>query len=223
MNSEFWLKKWNKNEIAFHQETVNSKLIDFIQNRICIQPRLALVPLCGKTLDMLYLQQQGFEVWGVELSEKAIRDFLNENSLEQFRVDRWKSFKRFRCSNGITLLCGDFFKLSKEDLSTKGPVLCFDRASLIALPAKQRRPYADHLKKILPPKSELFTIVIEYPQREMDGPPFSVTLEELKDLFSENFKIKKTHQVEIKKEKRGDKFQDLSFFIESSFQLTSKV
>lgn len=39
------------------------------------------VPLCGKSLDMIWLAQQGHEVIGVELSPVAVEDFFRENGL----------------------------------------------------------------------------------------------------------------------------------------------
>ena len=39
------------------------------------------VPLCGKTLDMVWLCQQGHTVVGCELSEIAALDFFKENSI----------------------------------------------------------------------------------------------------------------------------------------------
>ena len=35
-----------------------------------------LVPLCGKSLDMLWLAERGFQVTGIEISELAVQDFF---------------------------------------------------------------------------------------------------------------------------------------------------
>ncbi len=43
-------------------------------------PRV-FVPLCGKSIDMLWLVQQGFAVTGCEISELAVEQFFTENSI----------------------------------------------------------------------------------------------------------------------------------------------
>ena len=39
------------------------------------------VPLCGKSLDMVWLLEQGFSVTGCEISELAVQQFFTENSI----------------------------------------------------------------------------------------------------------------------------------------------
>lgn len=72
MDADFWLDKWAREEIGFHQADYNPHLV-------AQWPRLAVppggrifVPLCGKTHDIEWLWQQGYWVLGVELSEAAI-------------------------------------------------------------------------------------------------------------------------------------------------------
>ena len=50
-----------------------------------------LVPLCGKSLDMIWLAQQGHRVIGVELSDVAVESFFSENGLEAQWQERWFS------------------------------------------------------------------------------------------------------------------------------------
>lgn len=44
-------------------------------------PLSVLVTLCGKTLDLLWLCEQGHEVTGVELVEVAAKEFFEENNV----------------------------------------------------------------------------------------------------------------------------------------------
>ncbi|MFO1505908.1 MAG: hypothetical protein U1F23_02325 [Lysobacterales bacterium] len=46
-----------------------------------------LVPLCGKTLDMLWLAEQGLHVLGVDLAPLAIESFLHERP--RGAAERW--------------------------------------------------------------------------------------------------------------------------------------
>ena len=40
------------------------------------------VPLCGKSVDMLWFAKQGLDVIGIELSEIAVTQFFAENDLQ---------------------------------------------------------------------------------------------------------------------------------------------
>jgi thiopurine S-methyltransferase len=77
MKPQFWIEKWQAGQIGFHQSEVHSFLVEFF-------PKMALggkvlVPLCGKSLDMVWLAQQGCQVVGVELSSLACEAFFAEN------------------------------------------------------------------------------------------------------------------------------------------------
>ena len=103
-----------------------------------------LVPLSGKSLDMLWLADAGYHVIGVEISDLACRDFFVENELVYRRIEE-ERFIKYSGEN-ITLLCGDFFDLAREDLhETK---LVYDRAALIALPKTMRQKYVAHLTNV---------------------------------------------------------------------------
>ena len=77
----FWHERWQKKETGFHQPAVN----DLLQ---LYWPRLGLeagsevfVPLCGRSLDMVWLADQGHRVIGAELSQIAIDEFFAERGL----------------------------------------------------------------------------------------------------------------------------------------------
>ena len=40
-----------------------------------------LVTMCGKSVDMIWLCERGFSVTGVELTEKAVKEFFEDNSI----------------------------------------------------------------------------------------------------------------------------------------------
>ena len=82
----------------------------------------------------------------------------------------------------MRLLCGDFFQLTPADLGAIAAV--YDRASLIALPPGMRPHYVEKLTGILPAQVEMLLVTMEYPPGPMQGPPFSVTGEEVRALLS---------------------------------------
>lgn len=182
MEPDFWHARWQQNQIGFHQGQVNPYLQQHWQALAVPSPARVLVPLCGKSLDLLWLRQQGYSVEGIELSELAIRAFLEENGIEatprkhgDFLV--WES-------DGLRLWCGDFFRLDTNMLGSVQAI--YDRAALIALPAPMRSQYVDHLQKLAGTVPH-FLVTLEYPQAKMDGPPFSVDEAEVHNLFESRY------------------------------------
>jgi len=169
---------------GFHQDKVNSRLMKH-WGKMNINSGRVFVPLCGKSIDMAWIAQSGFNVLGIEFSEIACRDFFEEKCLtfEESADSRFRYFKGV----DIELWQGDFFSLLPEDLAGVGVV--YDRASLIALPAPMRIDYANHLANILQPESKIFLISMDYDEWKMKGPPFSVAEEEVNKLFSKEFSI----------------------------------
>lgn len=190
MQAEFWHKMWDSGVVGFHQTEINA----FLQqhwNRLGLKgDETVLVPLCGKSLDMLWLKQQGHEVLGVELSQKALDEFLSENHIEAQPVEH----ERF-CGyelGAMTLLCGDFFDLSQVDCTAVKAV--YDRAAIVALPKSMRQAYVAHLQKILPEGAVCLMVTMEYDESKLSGPPFSVPEKEVCELFSACSEVKKVSE-----------------------------
>ncbi len=192
MEPEFWHKRWSTNQVGFHLPEVNPYLQRFWSQLGVEQGSRVLVPLCGKTLDLLWLAQQGYSVLGVELSEKAAADFFLEHQLEP-SVSEEGAFKVFRAAD-IEIRCGDFFALSPEDVSDCTAL--YDRAALIALPGPMRERYAAHLQKILPQCVGLL-ITLDYSQDEMPGPPFSVGDDEVQRLLGEVWRLEVLQEQDV--------------------------
>jgi thiopurine S-methyltransferase len=218
MDPEFWHRRWRKNEIAFHQQEINTHLQQF-WNRLGLQPGdRVFVPLCGKSLDMLWLAGQGQPVLGVEISQVAVESFFRENDLNP-QIRQANSFQIWEAEL-ITLLCGDFFALTRADLATVAGV--YDRASLIALPPAMRQQYASQLLAILPPKVSVLLVTLEYPQETMQGPPFSVEEAEVRTLYENAYAVERLYVHDALPE--NPRFQDrLTRLEEKIYQLTPKI
>ena len=185
MEHEFWHERWDAGQIAFHQPHPNETLTALWQQLGAPADARVLVPLCGKSLDMIWLRQQGHDVVGVELSELAIDAFFEENKLTRNAAQRGPF--QSSSSQGLELLCGDFFALTPELM---GPIdVVYDRGALVALPADMRPDYAAHLARLLRPGTTILLLVVEYDQNEMGGPPFAVSSQMIDDYYSANFSI----------------------------------
>lgn len=180
MHQDFWQQRWARNEIGFHLKEVNPYLQRFWPTLNVAPGAQVLVPLCGKSLDMLWLASQGYRVLGVELAETAVQAFFTEQELVA-EIDQLGAFRRYR-AGAIELLCGDFFALTAADLSECRAL--YDRAALIALPAPMRERYIAHLSSILPSHCAGLLVTLDYPQEQMPGPPFAVSDVEVQQLLA---------------------------------------
>ena len=185
MEPSFWHQRWAENQIGFHQEKINSRLIRLWPLLDLAEGTGVFVPLCGKTLDMVWLAEQGHKVLGVELSESACEAFFHENGLpfDRHRGDRFVELAGER----IRLLAGDFFALTAADLA--GVTAFYDRAALVALPEPTRPRYAEHMDAVLPSHCQGLCISMSYDEAKMKGPPFSVTDHEVRQLFESAFDV----------------------------------
>jgi thiopurine S-methyltransferase len=215
MQSEFWLERWQRNEIGFHQQAFNAHLQDYWKHLRIPPESPVFVPLCGKSRDMLWLRAQGHPVVGVEISTLALRDFFVENSLtpqhsQRPPFDIWQA-------DGIELLCGDFFALTPADLV--GIAAVYDRASLIALPPPLRERYVTKLAGILPAQVEMLLVTMEYPQAQMQGPPFSVAEEEVRALYAQRYQVEALYTKDILAENPRFRERGLTHLAEKVYRL----
>ena len=218
MESDFWIERWKEKQIGFHQDEVNIHLQEFWPQLKISEGSTVFVPLCGKSSDMLWLRAQGYQVLGVELSPIAVREFFDENDLvptvtEEGKFERWES-------DGLVLLCGNFFDLTATDLIDFGGV--FDRASLIALPPEMRDDYAQHMACILPEATQILLITMEYPQEEMQGPPFSVHEPEVKSLYDRHYQASVLFDLNILAENPRFEDRGLTQLQEKVYRLIAK-
>jgi len=216
MEKDFWLERWERHEIGFHQDEVNPYLRQYWHELQTPNDGTVFVPLCGKSRDMLWLRKHGHPVLGVELSEIAVQAFFGENN---FIAQHSTQGKFDSCAaDGFRILCGDFFDLSKDDLAQVSAV--YDRASLVALPPEMREHYAQHLVDILPSGTKILLITFDYPQQEMSGPPFAVSIAEVEALYRDRAEIRLLAQEDILEQNPRFQQRGLSRLHENIFLLT---
>ncbi|MCB9062053.1 MAG: thiopurine S-methyltransferase [Halobacteriovoraceae bacterium] len=178
MKAEFWLNKWQNNEIGFHNESVNPALLKHFNILHMNTGDKIFVPLCGKTLDIKWFINKGIEVVGVELSEVAIEQLFKNLDIKP-TITNTQDFQKYQ-TNGLEIWVGDFFKLTQDHLGFINSV--YDRAALVALPFDMRSKYAAHLRKITNHAPQLL-VTLEFDQDKSPGPPFSISDNELKDHY----------------------------------------
>lgn len=185
MESDFWHERWQRGELGWHLDEFNPLLLRYWP-RLGVEPATQVfVPLCGKTRDLAWLVERGHPVLGVELSRLGVEAYFAEANQTPTVIDEGP-FRRYR-SGRLDVLCGDFFDL--EPWHVRGVGAVYDRGSLVALEPGLRQRYAAHFGTLFDVPVRSLVISFDYPQQEMDGPPFSVGTEQVERLFGATHRI----------------------------------
>lgn len=183
-----WQKMWDSDQIGFHQSSVHPDLMTYESEFLDKNCRVFL-PLCGKTLDLVYLADKGHEVFGCEFVQKACEDFFKEQSLEYETLSLPSGLTKFKAtSKKITLYCGDFFALKSEEIGKFNAV--WDRASLVAINPSQRIEYGKVMQDLMVPGGKYLLNSFIFTGENYRGPPHSVPREDIKSCFGSFCEIK---------------------------------
>lgn len=184
-DNHLWLKFWRDERTDFHQSAVNPLLSKFWSSLELAHGSRIFVPLCGKSLDMIWLALQGHEVIGVELSPVAVEDFFRENGLKP--VIRQMGQFTLWSDGKLNILCGDYFALTKADIGQIDTV--YDRSALTALPEKIRSLYVAQLRQLVPNTARIFLLTIEDAAENATMKQANGVDEEINTLYSGGFEI----------------------------------
>jgi thiopurine S-methyltransferase len=150
-----------------------------------------LVPLCGKSLDLLWLTERGLTVRGVEFVPEAVQEFFR--ALEQTpQVQEFRNAKRF-AHDGLSVFQADFFALSPQVLEPSAAV--YDRAALVAIAPQRRAEYFQKLHAFTQPGARL--LLLNFVHDMESGPPFSIPETELRDIADGAFTLVKHAERDI--------------------------
>ena len=185
MESLFWQERWRAGQIGFHQAAVEPKLAELFPALKLPAGASVFVPLCGKSLDLLWLTARGYHVTGVELSAIAVEAFCLENGIPA-RRSLGGGFESFG-TDRLTIHQGEFFALDRERLGRVAAI--YDRASLIAWPVELRPRYIEHLTHLTGAGTKTLLMTLEYPEHEIKGPPFSLPEGEVRELYGKDHRI----------------------------------
>ncbi|WP_333614421.1 thiopurine S-methyltransferase, partial [Psychrobacter sp.] len=136
----------------------------------------------------------GYDVVGVELVETAVQAFFVEQNITPTMTEFTSAtdnaiLKRYQgqlAGQTITLWAADIFALSATDIGEINAV--YDRAALIALPATMRADYSAQIVKLSNHAPQLL-ITLNYDQSKKDGPPFSISQQQLQQYYDADYKI----------------------------------
>ena len=196
MNPEFWQARWQEKRIGFNQSDVNPLLIKYFSELNLPVGSRIFVPLCGKSIDMVWLAHQGFDVVGIELVESAAQEFFIEQAISYTVIEHSKQTD-IKCYQGeiagrtIDLWVADIFTLSADDIGHVDAV--YDRAALIAMPAELRPQYSEKIRTLSCNASQLL-LTLNYDQNERAGPPFSISQEQVQQYYGNDYQMNKLEE-----------------------------
>lgn len=185
----FWVNKWDTKDTPWHQTTVNPRLVKYIglldggKKNVKI-----LVPLCGKTVDMKWLSEQGHRVVGVEASPLAIEEFFKEHSLE-YRTEMRNAIPVYLENSGrIIIYCCDIYDFHRTGEGSFDAV--WDRGSLGAINPGDRTRYLDLMSSLKTANSAHLIEIYDYDNSVYQDFPFSIPMSKLVELFGERYDAK---------------------------------
>ncbi len=193
MEPSFWHKKWASQQIGFHLDEVNPLLVKHWPSLELAKGSQVFVPLCGKSLDLCYLAEQGHDVIACELNQSAVEQFFSDNQLDVTVT----SIGEHQCyqTEQVSLYQGDIFSLPCQPLEKVSAF--YDRAALIAWPEDMRRQYAQQLANLIPAKSIGLLITLDYPQQALSGPPFAISHDWVMKYLGNNFEVTRLSCEEV--------------------------
>ncbi|EDV22806.1 uncharacterized protein TRIADDRAFT_58745 [Trichoplax adhaerens] len=175
-----WSQRWQNKIIGWHLSQVNPYLNEnyqvYLKNND--NPHSSIfVPLCGKSLDMIWLAQKGHQVVGVEVVEQPCHDFFKENEITYKVQDLQGVEGKILTSQdpkiNITIYNCDYFALTSSLLGFRFDSV-WDRAAFVAISPDLHSNYAKHLASLMAPSGRGLLIAVDYDINEHihPGPPF---------------------------------------------------
>jgi thiopurine S-methyltransferase len=213
---EFWHDRWRAGQLGFHQSTVDRNLRAYWPGLKLAPDCRVFIPLCGKSLDLLWLRARGHAVVGVELSAVALESFCMENGIPA-RRRLAGDFDVYQAER-LELFRGDYFVLTPELLGDVAAL--YDRAALISWPPDLRESYVTHVAALTRPGTQTLLITLEYNQDQLSGPPFSVSADEVTRLYARHHEIRRLGREEILANEPRLRSRGLTGLHEVCYQLT---
>lgn len=145
------------------------------------------VPLCGKSVDLLWLSNQSsVKIIGAEGVVNAIKEFETESRIKLHKIDN----DYVTDNDELCILLRNFFDAKSFDQNIVNCV--YDRASFVAIDPVDRTKYVETMKRVIDTNNPFnyILVVVEYDTNRVQGPPHSVTRIDIENLFGSFCAIK---------------------------------
>ncbi|NXA39036.1 TPMT methyltransferase, partial [Eudromia elegans] len=180
-----WLQKWESGRTGFHKEQGHPLLREYLDVLLSGRSGLRIFfPLCGKAVEMKWLAAMGHRVVGVEISERALREFFAEQGLpcREEPVAGVAGAKLLQSLDGtISLYCCSIYDVTSAIVGKFDGV--WDRGALVAVNPCDRQRYASLMISLMEKNSSYLLVTVLYDPNKYKGPPFYVPECEIRGLF----------------------------------------
>ncbi|XP_008297401.1 probable thiopurine S-methyltransferase [Stegastes partitus] len=218
-----WEERWHQDRTTFHQPHVHNLLENNIDKVLAGRSGVRFFfPLCGKAVDMKWLADRGHPVVGVEISEKAVRQFFEENNMTYTEepVAAIPGAKVFKNSEkNISLYQCDLYNFSRSVEGEFGAI--WDRGSLVAINPRDREKYAALMMSLMATDCRYLLDTLLYNPTLYKGPPFFVPDEQVHDLFGSSCDVELLQSVDALTDRHRN--WGLDFLTEKVHLITPKT
>lgn len=218
MEQGFWNERWAQGLIGFHKPQAHDLLVAWARH---LEGRQRVyVPLCGKSVDLVWLRDRGHDVVGSEFVGAAVEAFFKEQVPDTPVGSTRVNDLLLHEARGIRIVQGDAFAI--DSFATGGRVdAIWDRAALVAIDPATRPRYVEALTRVLRDGGVILLVTFCYDQSKLPGPPWSVTDDEVHTLFGAACAVEK---LAARDEAPGPKFVEagVTSLVESVFLLTKR-
>ncbi|XP_060555168.1 probable thiopurine S-methyltransferase [Ruditapes philippinarum] len=188
LDNDGWKNMWDKGETDFHQSTFD-RFLDLRKAELLGENRSVFLPLCGKTLDIIWFYNHGFKVSGVEIAELAVQQFFSENNIEckveSLQTVPGKLYKSI--DNKIQLYVADMFEMTPE-LCGQFDII-WDSKAFVAINRSDRQKYINTLVSLMKKEGRYYLASIDYDPAVWPGPPHSCPDKVIVSNYSGRFNI----------------------------------
>ena len=191
LDLEYWDKRWENNQAGWHKTEVHSLLA--LHKKSYKEKGTVFFPMCGKAVDMKYMCDEGYNVVGIEYSKQPVEEFFNENDIKFVKGSN-SVYETYKSDDGkITIHCGDFFKAKSEVVGKIDGI--WDRGALVAMNPCDRSKYKETILNLMDKDTVYLIAALSYDQNYHGGPPFSVPMETVEELYRSTCDIEKLYEA----------------------------
>ena len=194
--TEGWNERWKGGTTGWHKSEVDKYLKKHLNRLTEGKPSSILVSWCGKSLDLLWLCEQGHTVVGVELSEVGVIQLFKENGVPHSVTEK-DGFKVYTATDrNLKVYSGSMFDFTPQIAGCMFDAI-WDQHALGAVNPSERGKHIAVLQNILKPHGHILLSHYEYDPSEHDGPPFSLSPSQILALFKDNFEVELVEHVDM--------------------------
>ena len=205
---DYWNNRWKDGDIPWHCSVPNPyilKYFDLLTNG-STEHKSILIPLCGKSKDMLSFYEKGLSVIGVELSQKAVKEFFTDHNLS-YTVKKFPSYDEYCNDDGrIKIFCCEFFDFNVSCCGGELFDYLWDFRAIVAIHPELHQKYINHIHSLLKPSGKGLLECFEYEFLDPVRPPVSISKEKLTHAMKGLFEVTEITRCEEKDLPPGQNF-----------------